>query len=243
MSVKLSKSRYWTCLSKKGLPCLLVSCLWFLSLTGKLDEVLLFCLSFALQAFPCYTGAENFIFNSDFVKICWSFLIYEKIPSISCCSSCPFWLSLSFLFPALHSPVMGSRWQGSHGEGGSSGQKLMCDKWAILWGATYMYGTIWKCFWHIGQLYYPKLSSSLFIHFLCLSTWNSVQSIPRDCMHLDTRRCIAGQTTADGEEEEGMGRRIGWGGDGGEDREGRRESGRGERERGRRREGCRGEET
>ena len=31
-------------------------------------------------------------------------------------------------------------------------------------------------------------------------------------MHLDTRRCIAGQTTADGEEEEGMGRRMGgWG--------------------------------
>ena len=32
-------------------------------------------------------------------------------------------------------------------------------------------------------------------------------------MHLDTRRCIAGQTTADGEEEKGMGRRRmgGWG--------------------------------
>ena len=42
-----------------------------------------------------------------------------------------------------------------------------------------------------------------------------MQSIPRDCMHLDTRRCIAGQTTADGEEEEGMGRRMGGWGDGG----------------------------
>ena len=38
-----------------------------------------------------------------------------------------------------------------------------------------------------------------------------MQSIPRDCMHLDTRRCIAGQTTADGEEEEGIGRRMGRG--------------------------------
>ena len=40
----------------------------------------------------------------------------------------------------------------------------------------------------------------------------------RDCMHLDTRRCIAGQTTADGEEKEGMGRgmgRMGGWGDGG----------------------------
>ena len=36
-------------------------------------------------------------------------------------------------------------------------------------------------------------------------------------MHLDTRRCIAGQTTADGEEEEGMGRRMGGWGDGEED--------------------------
>ena len=34
-------------------------------------------------------------------------------------------------------------------------------------------------------------------------------------MHLDTRRCIAGQTTADGEEEEGIGRRMGGWGDGG----------------------------
>ena len=34
-------------------------------------------------------------------------------------------------------------------------------------------------------------------------------------MHLDTRRCSAGQTTADGEEEEGMWRRMGgWGGGG-----------------------------
>ena len=80
MSVKLLKSSYWTCLSKKGLPCLLVSCLRFPSLTGKLDEVLLFCLSFALQAFPFYTGAESFTFNSDFVKISGSFPFYEKYP-------------------------------------------------------------------------------------------------------------------------------------------------------------------
>ena len=39
-------------------------------------------------------------------------------------------------------------------------------------------------------------------------------------MHLDTRRCIAGQTTADGEEKEGMRRRMGgWGDGGAQDRE------------------------
>ena len=39
-----------------------------------------------------------------------------------------------------------------------------------------------------------------------------MQSIFRDCMHLDTRRCSAGQTTADVEEDEEDGRRMGgWG--------------------------------
>ena len=84
----------------------------------------------------------------------------------------------------------------------------------IVGGNIYVWNNL-ELFLTIGQLYYPKLSSSLFIHFLCPSTWNSEQSIPRDCMHLDTRRCIAGQTTADGEEEEGMGRRMGGWGDGG----------------------------
>ena len=105
MSVKLLKSSYWTCLSKKGLPCLLVSCLRFPSLTGKLDEVLLFCLSFALQAFPSLATLEQKTSETSFLGNPWIFSYLRKVPSISCCSSCPFWLSLTFLFPALHSSL------------------------------------------------------------------------------------------------------------------------------------------